>query len=74
MTSGSDKLRTLPLADHLYDDKWTKRPSNPQPYIYLTLTIKRDDYKALGLDLRKHTRTVTLPAMADTGFQSCLIC
>ena len=76
MTSASDKLRTLPLAHNLYDDmcdKWKKHPSNSQPYIYLTLTIERDDYKALGLDLQKRTRAVTQPAMADTGCQSCLI-
>ena len=53
-------------------DKWTRRPSNPQLYICLTLTIERDDYKALGLDLRKRYRAVTLPTMADTGCQSCL--
>ncbi|CAL8240688.1 unnamed protein product, partial [Gadus morhua 'NCC'] len=43
------------------------------PYIHLTLTIENEDYKALGLDLRERTRTVTLPAMVDTGCQSCLI-
>ena len=62
-------------ASNMYDDmcdKWMKRPSNSQPYIHLTLTIENEDYKALGLDLRKRTRTVTLPAMADTGSQSCL--
>lgn len=76
VTSAGEKLRTLPLAHHLYDDmcdKWTRRPSNPQPYLSLTLSVKREDYKALGLDLQKSTRTVTLPAMADTGCQSCLI-
>uniref|UniRef100_A0AAV2JCK1 Telomerase-binding protein EST1A n=1 Tax=Knipowitschia caucasica TaxID=637954 RepID=A0AAV2JCK1_KNICA len=75
-SSSNDKIRTLPLAHHLYDDmcdKWTRRPSNPQPYIHLTITIEREDYKALGLDLQKRTRAVTLPAMADTGCQSCLI-
>lgn len=76
MANAADEPRTLPLAHHLYDDmcdKWVKRASNPQPYISLTLTTVREDYRALGFDLQKHTRAVTLPAMADTGCQSCLI-
>lgn len=51
-------------------NKWKKRPSNPQPYIHLILTVEHEDYEALSLNLRKRTRAVTLPAMAD---QSCLI-
>ena len=54
-------------------DKWTKRASSPQPYINLTLTNEREDYKALGFDLLKRTRAVSLPVMADTGCQSCLV-
>ena len=54
-------------------DKWTKRASSPQPYINLTLTNEREDYKALGLDLLKRTRAVSLPVMADTGCQRCLV-
>jgi len=76
VASTEDEVRTLPLAHHLYDDmcdKWRKRISDPQPYVNLTLTNKREDYKALGFNLLKHTRAVTLPAMADTGCQSCLI-
>ncbi|KAI0227058.1 hypothetical protein LSAT2_022494 [Lamellibrachia satsuma] len=76
MDSTGDGLRTLPLAHHLYDDmcdKWTKRASSPQPYINLTLTNEREDYKALAFDLLKRTRAVSLPVMADTGCQSCLI-
>ena len=76
MDSTGDGLRTLPLTHHLYDDmcdKWTKRASSPQPHINLTLTNEREDYKALGFDLLKRTRAVSLPVMADTGCQSCLI-
>ena len=54
-------------------DKWMKRVSSPQPYINLTLTNEREDYKALGFDLLKRTRAVSLPVMADTGCQSCLV-
>ena len=59
MDSADDGLRTLRLTHHLYDDmcdKWTKRASSPQPYINLTLTNEREDYKALGFDLLKRTR------------------
>ena len=76
MDSADDGLRTLRLTHHLYDDmcdKWTKRASSPQPYINLTLTNEREDYKALGFDLLKRPRAVSLPVMADTGCQSCLI-
>ena len=76
VSSADGELRTLPLAHHLYDDmcdKWEKRASSPQPYVNLTLTNEREDYEALGFDLRKRTRAVTRPAMADTGCQSCLI-
>ena len=76
MDSADDGLRTLRLTHHLYDDmcdKWTKRASSPQPYINFTLTNEREDYKALGFDLLKRTRAVSLPVMADTGCQSCLI-
>ena len=74
--SADDGLRTLRLTHHLYDDmcdKWTKRASSPQPYINLTLTNEHEDYKALGFDLLKRTRAVSLPVMADTGCQSCLV-
>ena len=60
----------------MYDDmcdKWTKHASSPQPYIILTLTNEREDYKALWFDLLKRTRAVSLPVMADTGCQSCLV-
>ncbi|KAJ8337924.1 hypothetical protein SKAU_G00368900 [Synaphobranchus kaupii] len=76
VASADGELRTLPLAHHLYDDmcdKWMKRASSPQPYVNLTLTNEREDYKALGFDLLKRTRAVSLPAIADTGCQSCLI-
>ena len=74
--SADDGLRTLRLTHHLYDDmcdKWTKRASSPQTYINLALTNEREDYNALGFDLLKRTRAVSLPVIADTGCQSCLV-
>lgn len=76
MTKANSELCTLPLAHHLYDDicdKWMRRVSSPQPYVNLTFTNEREDYKALGFDLLKRTHAVSLQAMADTGCQSCLI-
>lgn len=51
-------------------DKWTKRASIPQPYINLALAIELEDNKALGFDLQKRTRPVSLPAMDNTRCQS----
>ena len=50
-----------------------KRASSPQPYVNLTLFCAPDGYHVLGFNLAKRTRPETLPAMADTGCQSCLI-
>ena len=71
-----DGLRTIRLTHHLYDDmcdNWAKRAFSPQPYINLTLTNEREDYKALGFNLLKRTCAVSLPVMVDTGCQSCLV-
>ena len=51
---------------------WVKKNSQPQPYINLRVKILPEDYKALGVTLNAHPKTVVLPAMADTGCQSCL--
>ena len=71
--STDDGLRKLRLTHHLYDDmcdKWMTRASTPQPYITITLTNEREDYKALGFDLLKRPRAVSL---TDTDCQSYLI-
>lgn len=68
--------RPISIDHHLYNnlrDRWMKRPSQAQPYIQLTLTANTEDYKALGFKLHTRTRPLTLPAMADTGCQSCLV-
>lgn len=47
MASSDNKLHTLPLDHHLYNDmcdKWMKHVSTLQPYVNLTLTTEREDY------------------------------
>ena len=72
----ADGERTLNLDHHIYDnlcDRWLRRSSQPQPFLDLDLSIAEEDYRALGFRLGRRAKTVTLPAMADTGCQSCLV-
>ncbi len=68
--------RTLTLDHYLYDNlcnRWLKQSSRPQPFLNLKLSVAKEDYHALGFRLDRRVKSVTLPAMADTGCQSCLI-
>ena len=38
----------------------------------MTAKVTTEDYAALGFHLERDTKTALLPAMADTGCQSCL--
>ena len=49
-----------------------KQHSKPQPFLNVTATVTTEDYAALGFHLERDTKTALLPAMADTGCQSCL--
>ena len=69
--------RTLPLDHHLYNqlsDTWMKQASKPQPFIRLTLDALHEDYNRLGFcaTLYSKAKPAVIPAMADTGCQSCL--
>ena len=71
-----DGVRTLTLDHHLYDnlcDRWLKRGSQPQPFLNLKLSVNKEDYRTLGFILDRRVKAVTLPTMADTGCQSCLV-
>jgi len=73
--SQSKGYRTIRLDHHLYShlcDRWIKQSSKAQPFIKLTTTLHPDDYEALGYSLSIPQSTAILPAMADTGCQSCL--
>ncbi len=49
-----------------------KAASGPQPFVNLTVESVREDYRQLGFNLISTTRKAVIPAMADTGCQSCL--
>ena len=53
-------------------DTWVKQHSKLQPFFNVTTKVTKEDYAALGFHLERDTKTVSLPAMADTGCQSCL--
>ena len=66
---------SLTLDHHVYDqlsDTWIKRCSKPQPVINLKVRALPEDHEALGFTFHGHTTAAVLPAMADTGCQSCL--
>lgn len=63
------------LTHHVYDwllDKWLKRPSKSQPFVGLSVTVQREDYKYFGFCLSVQPDAVLVDVMADTGCQSCL--
>ncbi len=67
--------QSITLDHYLYNnicDEWRRHASQKQPFINLTVSIKPDDYTALGYQLDASPQTSSLPVMADTGCQSCL--
>ena len=70
------KRNPLILSHHLFDDiqqSWTRRSSQPQPFIDIQITSSRNDYDTLGFShMGKEVRCTTLKVMADTGCQSCI--
>ena len=65
-------------ADHHVHQKstnqWQQRPSSPQPFIKLSIRVEDQDYVDLGFKpiVNNPESSITVPAMADTGCQSCL--
>ena len=55
-------------------DQWKRRPSSPQPFIKLSVRVNDQDYTDLGFKpiVNNSKTAITVPAMADTGCQSCL--
>ena len=69
-------VNAIAVDHHLYDnlcDRWHKRASDPQPYVRVYFRAFEEDYRALGFVPRKRVSAAELPAMADTGCQSCLM-
>lgn len=51
-----------------------KKRSASQPFVNVIAKVSSDDYKAVGFDLnKKRSISAIIPAMADTGCQSCLV-
>ena len=66
---------SVPLG-HVYDqqlNKWLGHPSMPQPFVRLSLGIEKEDYEHFGLQLSFSPDHTSFDAMADTGYQSCLV-
>ena len=66
----------ITIDHHLYNqlnDCWIRQSSKPQLFITLTTTVCPKDYESFGItppNVRQ--KTIPIPAMADTGCQSCL--
>ena len=65
------------LDHHVYDPSrhvWVKKPSSPQPFLNLELSVHPEDYDALKLPrMVPKIRSASIRVLADTGFQSMLI-
>lgn len=71
----SPQKRSVLLEHHVYNqltETWIKKASAPQPFINLNVTASAEDYRVFGHILPGHVLTASIPAMADTGCQSCL--
>lgn len=70
--------RAIRIDHHIYDkltDTWVKKRSASQPFIEINAKVSHDDHVALGFELknkRSLSATCTIPALAETGCQSCL--
>ena len=67
-----------PADHHCYDKTtgtWHKVQSQPQPFVSLSVRLVEEDYQELGFTPihGEKTTPIMVPAMADTGCQSCLI-
>ena len=67
--------RRLPIDHHIYDNlskTWTRCASRPQPIINVHARLISEDYTSLGFDSAPNAKSAIIPAIADTGCQSCL--
>ena len=75
--NSSFENKVINLDHHVYDNHnntWTKKSSQPQPYVNVSVETKVEDYKSLGYasNFPSKPRKITVSAMAVTGCQSCL--
>ena len=76
-TESVSEARSIILEHHLYNDlckAWERRASDPQPFVDIDIQILPSDINDIGITphFDSPTPMVTVPAMADTGCQSCL--
>ena len=74
----SVSTHSITADHHTYNkptNRWKRRPSSPQPFIQVSVRVEDQDYLDLGHPpiINHPSRTIKLPAMADTGCQSCLV-
>lgn len=75
--SSQVNLCPITLDHHIYNemcDMWERRASDPQPMVSIYVHIDPTDTMALNLSSPVSTCSdvICIPAMADTGCQSCL--
>ena len=74
-SSQLSSTNSITLDHHIYDnmcDRWIRQASKPQPVVNIHIQLCREDYKVMGYKPADHNKHCTVPAMADTGCQSCL--
>ena len=75
--NSSFENKVIYLDHNVYDNlnnAWSKKSSQPQLYVNVSVETKVEDYKSLGYasNFPSKPREITVSAMADTGCQSCL--
>ena len=77
LPESNSEANSITLEHHVYNDiceAWERRTSDPQPYVDIDIQVLPSDVNDIGITPHFHSPTsmVTVPAMADTGCQSCL--
>ena len=78
LCSSEDNLdpKTVAALDHyIFDDKkssWQKRLSDPQPTVMISAKLCKLMYKGVEIYPETSSSAIFIPAIADTGCQSCL--
>ncbi|KAK3804202.1 hypothetical protein RRG08_040711 [Elysia crispata] len=67
--------KVKPIEHHIFDEAWIARPSKPHPTMSVQLTLLPEDHAELGFPIKDRSRltTITIPMVADSGFQSSII-
>jgi len=69
-------LASVLLGHNVYgqrSNRWVGCSSKPQPFVRLSVSIEKEDYQHFELQLSFSADYFLIDAMADTGYQSCLV-